>query len=241
MASFLIAVLFSAREQEAMTFSKRKLLTGVFLGAVFALGPAAAQAGQGQAQARGPGVFPGARGVPFLALQQQILYLQTELETSIADVKSEMDQLQTSRDNADEIAALQAQLSLMESDLESVKTVLSGKQDRVTGSCPEGWSIRTVNEDGSVVCEWDDSGTNQSGSLLRRAVSTTVSPNTTGLVTASCPSGYQAIGGGYSTTSAIDVFSSEPLSTRSWSVKGMNGSLFFLTLSASVICTPEST
>lgn len=225
-----------------MTFCKRKPLTGVFLGAVFALGSAAAQGGQGQPQI--PANYPGVHGVPFLALQQQMVLLEAELKTGMDNVEQEIKDFQTNyQDNADEVSALEAQLSVMQSDLNSVQDALAGKQDRVKGSCPDGWSIRTINEDGSVVCEWDDAssgGSGGSGSVLRRAASATLSPHATGLVTASCPSGYQAIGGGYSATSAVDVFGSEPLSTRSWSVRGMNNSIFYLSLTASVICTTDA-
>ncbi len=218
-----------------MRIGKRKLLGIAFIAMTLAAGAVDAR----KAQNHAPMDYPGARGVPFRSLQYQIYSLQAELKTGIEDIKAQMAALEVA-DYEEEIEALQAQSALLQSDLDSIQATLDGKQDRVSESCPDGWSIRAIDTDGDVICERDDVGS-ASGSMsaMRRSVATTVSPHTTGLVTASCPSGFQAIGGGYSAASAIAVFSSEPLSTRSWNVRGTNNSSFFLSLTATVICTEE--
>ncbi|NKI35777.1 hypothetical protein HFP89_11450 [Wenzhouxiangella sp. XN79A] len=66
-------------------------------------------------------------------------------------------------------------------------------QNRVTGSCPAGESIREVNEDGSVVCEADSVGL--TGYQWVRAVETVdLSVNECGSVRAECPFGKKLIG-----------------------------------------------
>lgn len=44
-------------------------------------------------------------------------------------------------------------------NFDEVETVVNTKQDRVSGTCPAGSSISTINADGTVGCETDDVGT----------------------------------------------------------------------------------
>lgn len=41
-----------------------------------------------------------------------------------------------------------------------------GKQEKITGQCPAGSSIRIINEDGSVECENDDVGAGEGGDII---------------------------------------------------------------------------
>ena len=104
--------------------------------------------------------------------------------------------------NDGDIAALQADIATLNSMLSLLQSQLAQKQDRVNGVCAAGSSIRVINPDGTVVCEFDN--VSAGVGTLQGTTATAVQeiPGaflTAGVLTlaATCPSTYVVTGGGY--------------------------------------------
>ncbi|MEO1576204.1 MAG: hypothetical protein AAFU65_14760, partial [Pseudomonadota bacterium] len=65
---------------------------------------------------------------------------------------------QTINDNAADISGIQQDVSAAQSDINSIESTLPGLQNRVSGACTAGSSIRSIGASGTVTCEPDDSG-----------------------------------------------------------------------------------
>lgn len=104
--------------------------------------------------------------------------------------------------NEGDIGVLQGQVTTLNNQLLSVQNQLALKQNRVSGVCASGSSIRIIYANGSVACEFDNVSAGV-GNLVRTVTVESVSmPQsiitvTQRSVTATCPSGYTLSGGGY--------------------------------------------
>jgi hypothetical protein len=73
----------------------------------------------------------------------------------------------------------------------SIMDTMGKMQQRVSENCAAGSSIRSINVDGTVVCETDDEG---SGPTITGTLETTV-VSCPGSCTVACPAGYVVTGG----------------------------------------------
>jgi uncharacterized coiled-coil protein SlyX len=104
--------------------------------------------------------------------------------------------------NDGDIAALQADVAALNSALSLLQSQLVLKQNRVNGICAPGSSIRVINPNGSVVCEFDNVSAGV-GTLQGTTVTATQEIPGAGLTAgvlllpAVCPSTHVVTGGGY--------------------------------------------
>jgi hypothetical protein len=83
--------------------------------------------------------------------------------------------------NTANISANNTQITTNTTGIGTNATAIQGKQNRVTGTCPAGQSIRVINESGTVSCQTD---TNSGGDITAVVAGTFLSPGgTSGSVT----------------------------------------------------------
>ncbi|MCL1142133.1 hypothetical protein [Shewanella gaetbuli] len=104
--------------------------------------------------------------------------------------------------NDSDIASLQSRVSYLNSQISRLYVQLRAKQNRISSYCGVGSSIRVIYPNGSVLCEVDtvSAGVGRLSPRLEvRSVSmpSSIFTVTNRSVTATCPSGYQLSGGGY--------------------------------------------
>jgi len=167
-------------------------------------------------------------GQPFLALQAQIDQTNadldalaadnaasiTALETSVANLQSDVVGLQNqidsndmdiadlqdaAGDNTDAIAALVTENADLQTQLDALTDEVATKQDLLdgNGACPNGYSIRVINPDGSYMCEYDNTGSSYASQLIYYSSWYSVYRNpyqTYAYIY--CPYGYKVTGGG---------------------------------------------
>jgi len=114
-----------------------------------------------------------------------------------------------------------ATISNLSSDLTDVQEdEPATKQDRVTQVCSPGYSIRAIADDGSVVCEADDSTALLTSYTTNRRASQYYSNNYYAYyAVAYCASGYTMSGGGfYKSSSGLRLRYSRPNGNTGWAV-----------------------
>ncbi|WP_019615456.1 hypothetical protein [Psychromonas ossibalaenae] len=127
------------------------------------------------------------------ANEAEILSLQSAVMLVNSDMISLEQGLQGQIDNNSDLIAL------LEAETASINTLLLLKQNIINGSCPDGFAVSEIQEDGSLVCSNIGAG---SGYYLHTVTvlknSMNVKPGGTVKAGTKCHNGYDVTGGGFS-------------------------------------------
>lgn len=185
-------------------------------------------------------------GNPIDELQAQIdaLYVSvnsleervTLTEQNIANLQAQADSLQQQiLANDGDINALENQLKTtnamiykLQEQLKQLNKVVAMKQNIVTGTCPDGQYLSSINSDGSVVCAADAGANGLKKTVVYKSVTLKecfclfhcddpCSTQPSGTYYATCPAGTTLSGGGFTVGPWTDV-SANYASGRSWAV-----------------------
>ena len=186
-----------------------------------------------------------------LSIRNQIYSLHEKNEDLEGQINDNAGNIQALQDQIDSnsalIVTLEQSLQLLEGDLQAqidnnntlitaleqevsdINFLLAEKQNIVDGNCPPGQSIRQINEDGSVVCEVNDSGASGISITFVSQIGP-VPPNGYGDVSVYCPSGFSISGGGFYKYSGMDIRSNRPQYSYSsgynWTVVAFNNAAY---------------
>jgi vacuolar-type H+-ATPase subunit I/STV1 len=146
------------------------------------------------------------------ALEADNAALQAQIDANVGDIDSLQAQIATNSglidaltqniseinvDLQDQIDNNLALIVAMEAEIQAINAILAEKQRIVSGSCPEGQSIRQINVDGSVVCEIDNSGAESAIESVAVGNFFVMPPSSYREVETFCPAGYTVTGGGF--------------------------------------------
>lgn len=174
-----------------------------------------------------------------------------QIDMNSTDIQALMQQLKANN----------AKIRTLQEQVEDINVALKSKQDILDGKCPDGYFLRAIDPDGSIVCGRDELGSTglmqyirvRSGIVGHKyiecveefcipvigcicTVERTVYPGI--LLTASCPSGTTVTGGGFDFWANRDVklYISKPYGSTGWSVEANNYSDYDHAFTAYAVC-----
>lgn len=138
-------------------------------------------------------------------MQELVLAIQNQISSLVQLINS----------NDGDIIDLREKVTILENKLLAVQMDLSTKQNRINGVCSPNYSIRQINADGTVVCEYDTVSAGSGTIKTIRVYDGEEIPGSGLLVgqltqTVVCPSTFSVTGGGYEISSFGDVWPGDP-------------------------------